>query len=768
MLKNLIIYLNHLSLNDDVVLLHLIFMKPDISVIYVYYNTPRELLNSVKSLLKTTVGILMEIIIVDNHSTKEIPSQIKKLQGVKIISNTENVGFGKGCNIGAKEARGKYLLFLNPDTKVYPEAVVELLKTIKRKGVGIAGPKMVDKKGNTLPTISRFLSFPDLLVVYSFLNTLLKKNSISKKFWLYDTDRETVQTVDVLSGACLIIARNIFFKVGGFDERFFMYFEEHDLCLKVNNLGLKSVFNPKSIILHLIGKSLKDKSKIRRYFEKSRFIYMKKHFGYTKAIFSEFVLRFMTTSNLFILLLFIISLLINIYRQNELMLFIGDAARDFIAARDMILTHSIPLVGIPSSVPWLHQGPLSVYAIGFSFLLSNFNPISPGIFFGFVGAITTVLFFYLTKEYFGEKAAVIASVLYVSSPMIVVNARMPYHTSLIPFFAVVFFTILLKSLRRTRYLPLVFFALGLLLQVELSNIVVILIIGILFWNFRIKISKKIWVASILSFCVGILPFILYEFQNGPAYLKFPLWIANRVRLFFGLTFHHASTTSALPGALTTIYQQVSGVIFPHVHIVGLFIFSLAFLFIIFGKKRIAKNRELLVLLLWIAIPLIAFLLHAAPGTAYFGLVYPAVILVVALFFERLINNSRFFLFVLMIVVIFNVSILFTNDFFVTNQSGLHSMPPTSYFFGPSIVLSDEVSKAIVADAAGEQLAIYGKGTVALYKTSIDPYIFLVWYHGGRISRESSLQYDIYPPETAALNGKNIVYRGKGGVVVKNE
>lgn len=739
----------------------------ELSIIYVYYNTPLEILRSVESVKKTIEGIEYEVIIVDNNSIKKVPPKVKGRR-IKVIKNKINVGFGAGCNLGARTAKGKYLLFINPDTEAYPGSIKELLLTVSKKGVGVVGPKMLDSRGITLPTISSFISFPQLLVVYSFFNTLIKKNPISSKFWLYEVDREKEQKVDVISGACLILRRSVFGKIGGFDERFFMYFEEHDLCFKVQKLGLTVIFNPKAKIMHLIGRSLTDKKKIKSYFQKSRYLYMKKHYGLVRALLSELILRFFTSTNLFALFIFSASLFINTYRQNQLMLLIGDGARDFLAARDMILTHTIPLVGIPSSVTWLHQGPISVYGIGLSFFVSNFNPVAPGIFFGLLGAFTTVLLFKLVNDYFGEKTAMISTALFATSPMVVVNARMPYHTSLIPLFTVIFFLILLKALHNQKYIPALFLAFGLLLQVELSNIVVLAITGCLFFVYKVRISKKIGILSTIALFVGVLPFILYEFANGPAYIKFPLWIANRVRLFFGLTLNHQSTTSSLPNAFTTIYQQISGMILPHIHIIGLFIFLVALLYLFIGSGHIFKKKASFTVFLWVVIPLSAFLLHASPGTAYFGLLYPAVLIIVGLLFETLIRSSKFFIWVLGVIIFLNISLLFTSDFFVSNKNGAHPMPPTFYNFGSSWSLSDDVSKAIVIDAGGRSFSLTGKAGLAMYKTSIDPFVYLAWYHGGNISEKAALHYEVYPLGTSNIAKEKVIFKGEGGVVVKNE
>src|SRR5690606_10985534 len=114
----------------------------NVSIVYVYYNTPKELLRSVSSLRKALNNVSYEIIIVDNSSPKKIPRSLSRHK-TKIMVSDRNLGFGGGCNLGATKANGKYILFANPDT-IFNERFIEpLLLEIKKMSVGIVGPKMV-------------------------------------------------------------------------------------------------------------------------------------------------------------------------------------------------------------------------------------------------------------------------------------------------------------------------------------------------------------------------------------------------------------------------------------------------------------------------------------------------------------------------------------------------------------------------------------------------------------------------------------------------
>lgn len=725
-----------------------------LSIIYVYFNTPKELVDSI-STIKDAISIKnYEEIVVNNNSPKDLP-KMPHLKKIKVIKSKRNLGFGAGCNLGAKKASGKYLLFINPDTIFKKSSIDILLKKISsNKNIGVVGPKMVSEAGKTLPTTSTFISPFNALFKFSFLGKFLTKNVVTKG-----------QT-DVLSGACLLIKKNVFEEVEGFDENFFMYFEEQDLCKRIADLGYKIVYEPKSQITHFIGRSLSNKKTIEEYFRTSRYKYTKKHFGNKKAAIIEFILRNLSITNVAIFVIFCLSLFLNTFRMSELMLLIGDSARDFIAGQAMIETGKIPLVGIPSSVTWLHQGPISVWLIGLSFLFSNTNPVAPGYLFGFLGAISTALVYLLGKTYFNKRVGVLSALLFATAPMITVNSRMPYHTSLIPLFTLIFFLVLHKSISKTKLLPLMFFFLGILLQVELSNIVVLGLVFITLRILKIHASRLEIVKSIIGFITGISPFILYDLTHGFSYSLFPLWILNRLRLFAGIGTDNAPTSSGLPNAINTFYHQISASIFPNIPYFGLVIFIVS-LIILAWFTYSKRSKGNLLLLLWITVPSIAFLLHASPGTAYFALLYPAISLTFGFFLDKLTSKTQLSYLFIAAIVASNVFLLIKNDFYVTSKNGPHLMPPSGYSFGNTWVFVNETSHAIVGNAAGKEFKITPLGFLNEYKTSMDPYKFLITRAGGKLNDKAKINY-LITVEGITKDKSKIIYSNFQDQVERHE
>lgn len=705
-----------------------------------HYNVERLLLSSISSIFANPPKDKFEIIVVDNSNSTKLHKKIKKLnKKIRVIAPGENIGFGKGCNLGEKSASGEYLLFINPDTKVTKSALNLMLDKIKEdRKIGVLGPRLVSGSGKALPSISSKLTRISNLVVFSFFNKLWKTNPVSKKFWLHDLDRTKLQDVGVVSGACMMIPRNIFEKVKGFDENFFMYFEEHDICLRIKKKGYKVIYYPKPKIVHLIGQSLTNKQKIQNYLEKSRFQYSEKYFGKGYAVISELIIRLFKADTVAFLLLVAFSLFVNTYKIYDLMLFIGDMARDYLVAKDWIYGGQMPIVGIPSSVTWLHQGPISQWLVTLALKVSDFDPVSPAVLFGTVNAFTSGLIFILGKKYFGRGVGVFASLLYLTSPIVVANARMPYHTALVPFFTILFFLSLPRVIKDPSKLWLSSFLFGLLLLVELSNIVILGVMIGLFIIYRVGFSPKQVIYSLAAFLTGILPFVFYDLVHGPTYLRFPIWIVYRfIKSIIG---ENTQAEGLVDNFLTTFYQQVSGSILPQMPQLSLLIFAAAIALLTLKTIKYKKNTEL-ILLLWLIVPIVSFFIHNAPGTAYFALLYPAIIVAAALLIRKVLT-FKYAILVVSAFLILNISFLFKNNFFVNAYDKVNPMPPTGYNFGNTWTYTKLTSEAIVRDANGRRFQLVARGGLTLYKTSLDPYIFMIWKSNGNITKSAALKYYI--------------------------
>ncbi len=262
-------------------------IPPKNSIIIVTYHnefTIEECLVSIKQLTK----IDFEIIIVDNSENLNTYYKVKKFKenenhiNIELLKPEKNIGFAKGCNKGADIAKGEYLMFFNPDACLENDVSDILIESIDNsKDIFIAGPMIINKDGSIEKTCR---NLPTLF------NIFLDITGIDRFVGLYKLNRmphQKKEFVPQIIGACLVIRRKVFIDIGKFDERFFVYFEEVDLCKRVNDAGLKILFNPEARVKHFRGISCESESTTSDMIvqlRKSRALYFNKHFGMVSFI----------------------------------------------------------------------------------------------------------------------------------------------------------------------------------------------------------------------------------------------------------------------------------------------------------------------------------------------------------------------------------------------------------------------------------------------------------------------------------------------------
>ncbi|HUD10013.1 MAG TPA: glycosyltransferase family 2 protein [Patescibacteria group bacterium] len=279
-----------------------------VSIIIVNYKVKEKLLVCLKSIYDSKPQSSFEIMVVDNDEVKTIEKDLKRrFPKVKYIKSSKNLGYGGGNNLGAKYAKGEYLFFLNPDTLVFKDTIDELVSFLfKNKNVGIIAPLLIDK--NKIPfKLQGTTELTPLkgIICLSFIEKLFPNNPVSKNYWLKEWSHQTLREVGVCPGTALMVRRDLFRKIGGFDERFFLYFEEDDLAKRVRTQGYKIYITPKSKIFHEIGVSTKRFRNAKEVFSRSRFRYFKKHYGIFSALLVE---SFLSINKLFLFLFFILFL----------------------------------------------------------------------------------------------------------------------------------------------------------------------------------------------------------------------------------------------------------------------------------------------------------------------------------------------------------------------------------------------------------------------------------------------------------------------------
>lgn len=251
-----------------------------LSIVVLNYQKAALTIDCIRSLYsifeKQFKNNVFELIIVDNasgdNSSKIFKDEIKAKNyfNIKIIENSENAGFSKGCNTGAEVARGAYLLFLNNDTIITDMGIFEMCSYIdNNSNVGILGGQLCDSNGKNQPSTGKF---------YNLKNAFLLLLGM-QKYGVLDISPTKIEEVDWVKGALLMVRKEIFNKLKGFDENIFMYTEDMEFCYRAKTLGYHIFFYPELKVLHLDqGSSNRSFAVVQIY--KGMLYFYKKHRSY--------------------------------------------------------------------------------------------------------------------------------------------------------------------------------------------------------------------------------------------------------------------------------------------------------------------------------------------------------------------------------------------------------------------------------------------------------------------------------------------------------
>ena len=230
----------------------------NLSNIIVNYNNSDVLIDCIESINKTIDGINFETIVIDNSANDDGIGTIKeKFPKVKFIQNKSNVGFARANNQAVKISKGDVLFFLNPDIVLTEGAFNKMISYLNSyQKIGVLGPKILNMDG-TLQYSCR--SFPGvwtgLFNRYSLISKFFPNNPYTARYLLTDFDHNEIKEVDWLSGSCLMIPRKVFLRVGMFDENYFLFNEDVDLCKSLKKYGYKVLYYPYAKVNHRITSS---------------------------------------------------------------------------------------------------------------------------------------------------------------------------------------------------------------------------------------------------------------------------------------------------------------------------------------------------------------------------------------------------------------------------------------------------------------------------------------------------------------------------------
>ncbi len=260
-----------------------------LSIIIVNWNAGNQLIEAVTSIVEFHHGLVATVIVVDNASTDDSLVLIEKIQEwpfqLKIIRNADNLGFAAACNQGAAMASTPYLLFLNPDTRLFANSLSQPLAFMEDKNnqrVGICGIQLIDEEGHVARSCARFPTLFTFFIQAMGLNKLpwFRRFSLHMTEW----DHASTQVVDHVMGAFFLVRRSLFDKLKGFDQRFFVYLEDLDFSYRASLLGYQSVYLTEAQVFHAGGGTSRQVKAARLFYSlRSRLLYGFKHFSVPAA-----------------------------------------------------------------------------------------------------------------------------------------------------------------------------------------------------------------------------------------------------------------------------------------------------------------------------------------------------------------------------------------------------------------------------------------------------------------------------------------------------
>ena len=430
-----------------------------------------------------------------------------------------------------------------------------------------------------------------------------------------------------------------------------------------------------------------------------------------------------------ILLITILSFFFNFFKLSYLMPFIGDQGWFYLSARDMLLTGKIPLVGITSSHTWLHQGPLWTYVLALLFKVSDFNPLFPGYVTAGVGVLTVFLMYFIGKVVFSKNVGLLAAFLYSMSPLVILEARMPYHTSFIPLITLLYFYSLFKWITGNRLGFIAgFFLLAVLYNLELATVVLagplLLLVGIgvykkTFW-FKNILNKRTLLPALACFFLPLLPVILYDTHHGyPQTIMFAVWLVYAV--LHPILRYIMPLSPSVPGSnfwqITLLYVREVFFLSSTITAVTIAAFGMMVFFYAVIKQQLYKQKSIALVIAFFLVTVLSYLSMMTPSEAYLPMAIPFLMFAFAIGVVSIASKK------LRVLLYFGICLLAAvNSFFLLQKH--YEVSP-----GPTFAERVGVVKQIIVEAHGKPYNLYAKGAGSQFQSFTMNYQYLAWWLG---------------------------------------
>lgn len=234
-------------------------MTPDVSIVIVTWKNSEFITGCLTSIERTKGNLKLEVIVVDNASSDGTIEKIRNLfPEVRLIMNSVNRGYSRGCNQGINIAKGEFILLLNPDVKLSEDSLVRLVEFAKTNpSIGAVGAQLLYPDGRIQPSCREFPTYEILLWEFLGLSRLFPKHRIFGRWKMGSFDHTSTKEVEQLMTSCLLVKREVVKTVGFMDEKFPIFYSDVDWCYRMKQRGYRLYFYPESKAYHFLGGSTK-------------------------------------------------------------------------------------------------------------------------------------------------------------------------------------------------------------------------------------------------------------------------------------------------------------------------------------------------------------------------------------------------------------------------------------------------------------------------------------------------------------------------------
>ena len=481
--------------------------------------------------------------------------------------------------------------------------------------------------------------------------------------------------------------------------------------------------------------------------------------------------------NLTLIIILIFAVILRFYKMEENMLFTGEVGHNYLAVKNLIAEKEIPLLGPPTSHPWLYFGPLFYWLIAPVLIIGDWNPVNVSYFFAGLFTFGIILNFKIVEKIFNTRTALISSVFIAISPTWLQMTRGSRFFSLstlafYPFFYFFYRSVTAGKLKDFFWTGIFY---GVMLNFHLSGLILIPPVALYVYLRRNKINIKRIVYGAAGFAIANLPFIVYNAQNKFEMLtKLVLWVPYRLAGFVGLYPKNTADSEIVSSNIQSLYKFISGMFAGEVALTGAIVFILfGFgMYHLFNRNYIRKNVGVQTLIVILVLGYLAIFFHGDPPRHYYMPLYPVLIVLVAYFIDKTIEAKRLFGYLIVGIIIAAGTISIHEDSWLDNSSGLIESRLVTY---------DEqvkISEAIVNDAEGKTFTLRRVGGGDEFEGDFaQNYQYLMWRMGNEpvsvglsvVGEDlGEVAYTIYEYPDDKLETAELAYESENVKIVRSE